>query len=108
MQVDISFSVAKVYDFKEWVDIVKGEDFVIHTDAANKIHFFSNNDEVLSLKEEGKDIKGNAKEIGNSTILIMDENYTRLKTIQINVVATVDMVSSIGLSTGDPVLKTEP
>lgn len=101
MQVDISFAVAKVYDIKEWLDIVKDQEFIIHTDATTKIIFFSNNDEVLSLKEEGKDIRGITKEIGSSTILIMDDKYTRLRTIQINVVATVEMTSTLGVTFGN-------
>jgi hypothetical protein len=102
MKVDISLDNVKVYNIEDRVDIVKGEKFSLFTDATQPIHFFSNNDFVLDLKDTGKDLEGEAKEIGTSTILMMDSDFQRLKTININVVASVEMVSNLGITFGQP------
>lgn len=102
MKVDISFTNAKVYDILDKVDIVKGEDFILHTDSTTPLEFFANNDPVLTLIQDESDIKGTAESVGSSTIIIMDANLNRLKILHINVVETVEMTSTLGLTVGNP------
>lgn len=104
MQVDISFEFAKVYNIEK-VDIVKGQKFNLFTDTEG-VRWFSENDPVLSFKVIGKDVEGQAEEIGVSTILIMDAAYAILKTLLITVVdAIIPMATSLGATVDETVIK---
>lgn len=106
MKINFVFDFAKIY-YPEFtadinIDIVKGQPFEIHTDSPTDIDFTANNDPVLDLIDDGKNIKAVAAQVGISRIIIMDSNLSHLKVIYINVVETVDMVSTLGLTVGNP------
>lgn len=103
MQIDVSFDFAKVYNIEK-VDVVKGQSFSFQADADGE--WFSNNDEVLSLKVIGRDAQATADTIGTTTILILDEAFTILKTLTVNVVSEiVQRAVTLGATSGTPVLK---
>ena len=104
MTVDIAFDFAKVYNI-ERVDIVKGQNFKLFTDFENG-RFFSDNDEVLSIKPVGTTVHGEALAVGASTILIMDSQLNIQKNLTINVLdAIVDPAASLGIEAGNPINK---
>lgn len=104
MQVDISFDFAKIYNIEK-ADIVVGQRFTLLTDYEGG-RYFSENDPVLTLKPMGKDVEGEANEIGTSTILIMDNAYAILKTLTINVVsAIIPMATNLGATVDETVIK---
>lgn len=109
MKINIVFDFAKVYyhDFPEdiYIDVVKGQPFGIHTDSTTDIDFSANNDPVLDLLNDGKNIKAVAAQIGKSRIIIMDNNLAHLKIVYVNVVETVDMISTLGVTIGTDVDK---
>lgn len=104
MQVDISFDFAKIYNIEK-ADIVIGQKFTLLTDFDGG-RWFSDQDQVLSLKVVGRDAQGTASEVGTSTILIMDSTFAIQKQITINVVQEiVPMAQSLGVVAEQPVLK---
>jgi hypothetical protein len=104
MQVDISFDFAKVYNIEK-VDIVVGQKFTLITDYDGG-RYFSENDPVLSLKPIGRDVEGEANEVGTSTILIMDASFVILKTLTIQVVeAIAPLASTLGVTAGSAIQK---
>jgi hypothetical protein len=101
MTVDIAFDFAKVYNI-ERADIAVGQKFKLFTDFENG-RFFSDNDQVLSLRPNGKEVEGTADEVGDTTILIMDDQFTIQKKLTIKVVeAIVDPAASLGITAGEP------
>jgi len=103
MQVDVSFEFAKVYNI-DTIDVVMGQKFSFQADGDGQ--WFSNNDEVISLKVTGKEAQVSADTIGSTTILIMDEVFAILKTLTVNVVAEiVQQAVTLGATLGTPVLK---
>lgn len=101
MQIDIALTNAKIYNIEK-ADIVKGEEFTLYSDFDNG-RWFSDNDEVISLKVSGKDAEAKANENGTTTILIMDSAFAIQKTITINVVDEISpMAASLGASAGPP------
>lgn len=103
MRVDISFAKAKVYNVDRMVDVVVGEVFSIFTDSGIDLKFFSDNDQVLDLQMTAREGKGTAKEVGTSTILIMDQGYVVHKQLEIRVVdAIIDPATNLNVSFGQP------
>lgn len=109
MKINIVFDFAKIYyhDFTQDIniDVVTGQSFEIHTDSKTDIDFSANNDPVLDLINDGKNIKAKADNIGKSRIIIMDSNLSHLKIIYVNVVESVEMVSTLNISFGPEELK---
>lgn len=105
MQADISFEFAKTYNVEK-VDVVKGQKFTINTDFDSPSKWFSDNDPVLSLMVEGSSADAEAKELGSSTILIMDEQFNIAKTLTIRVVQSIEpMATDLNVSAGEAKLK---
>lgn len=104
MTVDIAFDFAKAYNI-ERADIVMGQAFKLFTDFEGG-RFFSDNDEVLSIKPVGTTVQGSALAVGTSTILIMDSQLNIQKNLTINVVeAIVDPAASLGPEAAPPIPK---
>jgi len=80
MQVDVSFEFAKVYNI-DTIDVVKGQKFSFQVDGDGR--WFSDNDDVLSLKVTGKEAEASADAEGTTTILIMDESFAIQKTLTV-------------------------
>lgn len=100
MQVDVSFSIAKVYDVNNF-DVVKGEKFKLFTQLTQASNWFSDNDPVLDLVVTGNSAQAEAKILGQSVILIMDENFTILKKLIVKVVdAIVEPATDLGITAG--------
>lgn len=103
MQIDVSFDFAKVYNV-DTIDVVKGQKFSFQADGDGR--WFSDNDEVISLKVTGKEAQVSADTVGLTTILIMDDTFTTLKTLTVNVVSEiVQQAVTLGATSGNPVLK---
>lgn len=108
MVVDFSTNKVKVYNIDRRVDIVKGEEFALITDATADmgIRFFAENDKVLELDFKETEGTGIAKEIGTSTVTIFTKtDYQVLKELEINVVASIEQVSALNVTFGQPELK---
>jgi len=106
MQVDLSLSNAKIYNIFEVMDIKLGETFLLTTDAASPVLFFSNNDAVLSLVESDTTVSGTTTAIGSADILVMDQGLGILKKLIINVVAAiVEPATDLNVSSEPPVPK---
>lgn len=104
MQVDIVFDFAKVYNIDR-ADVVQGQSFELMTDYDNG-RWLSENDEVLSIKVNGKDAKLQALEVGLSTIIIADQALVHQKQIIINVVEKIEpMAATLNVTAGQPVRK---
>lgn len=105
MQVDISLDNARIYNIEK-ADIVKGQKFTLNSDYAETSHWFSDEDQVLSIKVTGSTAQVEAKELGKSTILIMNADYDSIKTLTFNVVESIEpMATDIGVSAAEPVNK---
>lgn len=105
MQIDISFDFAKVYNIEKF-DVVKGQKFLLTPDSTDDLKWFSDNDPVLSLKVSSKNVNGEATELGESTILIMDKNFSELKKLTVRVVDSIEQAATdLGLSAGEPIPK---
>lgn len=104
MRVDVSFDFAKVYNIERF-DVVIGQNFTLLSDFDNG-KWFSDNDPVLSLRVNGKDVDAKAVEKGTTTILIMNTEHVIQKTLTINVVDEIlPMAASLGVTAGTPVPK---
>lgn len=114
MQVDVSFEFAKVYNVDKQIDVVRGEAFKLTTDLTGKTKWFSDQDQVLSLKqsdkegengdEVGAEIKAEA--LGTSTILIMNENFGIIKELTVVVVDAINpMAVSLQAQAGAAIQK---
>lgn len=101
MNIDIQFSFAKIYSIEK-SDIVKGQSFSLISDDTESRKWFVDNDEVLSQKVNGSIAEYTADNIGESTILIMDDNFTTLKKLTIKVVPSLEQATSLGASAGQP------
>lgn len=107
MQVDVSFSNAKVYDINKF-DVVLGQKFLLTTDSADRLRWFSDQDAVLSLSDDGITADVEATGLGESTILLMDGLFTKLKELTIKVVSAIsEPAKSLGLTADAPILKAE-
>lgn len=104
MTVDIAFQFAKVYSI-ERADIVAGQSFKLFTDFENP-RWFSDNDPVLSLSINGKEIEGKAEQAGVATLLIMDSNLQIQKKLSITVVEEIkDPAVDLGITAGSAIEK---
>jgi hypothetical protein len=81
MQVDISFEFAKVFNIDKLVHVAKGQQFSIFTDSTDKVNFFSNNDATLAINASDNAADITATGLGESILLIMDANFTIVKTL---------------------------
>ena len=103
MQIDVSFDFAKVYNIDN-IDVVKGQKFSFQADGEGR--WFSDNDEVISYKVTGKEAQVSADTVGLTTILIMDDTLTTIKTLTVNVIdEIVQKAVTLGATSGTPVLK---
>ncbi len=104
MQVDVSFDFAKVYNIDK-IDVVTGQKFTLLTDFEGG-RWFSDQDQVLSLKVLGRDAEAIAGELGTSTILIMDSSFTIQKQLTIKVVdAITPMAQTLNATAETPISK---
>ena len=104
MQVNIAFNFAKIYDITSF-DVVKGQKFQLQSDFDNG-RWFADNDPVLSLNVHGPNADAEATEIGQTTILIMDDLLHIKKQVNINVVQEVfEIASTLDPAFGNPILK---
>lgn len=105
MQVDVTFDFAKAYNIEK-IDVAKGQKFTLNTDYAEPSKWFSDNDPVLALKVSGNNAEAEAKEVGTSTVLIMNSAFGIEKTLTINVVEQViPMAVDLGVSADESVNK---
>jgi hypothetical protein len=103
MRIDIAFDFAKVYNI-DMADVVLGQKFTLLSDSDGR--WFSDNDPVLSFKVNGKEIEAEAKELGTTTILIMDDNFAIQKQFTIKVVPEIlALATTLNATAGTPVLK---
>lgn len=106
MIVDLSLSNAKIYNIFEVMDIKQGEHFLLTTDSADPVMFFSNNDSVLGLTESPTTVSGEALSVGTADILIMNTGLAILKKLVINVVtAIVEPATALNVTAEPPVPK---
>lgn len=107
MQVDVSFSFAKVYNIEKF-DVVLGQKFSIITDYGSPKSWFADNDPVLSITVNGKDADIEATAKGTSIIKFFDAEDQLLKKISITVVdAILEPAASLGITSEAPVPKTD-
>lgn len=103
MQVDISFEFAKIYNIQKWVHVVKCQKFSLFTDATTPILFFSDNDPVLGLSANGASVDMEATNLGDSTLLIMDEGHNILKELVFSVVdLIIEPAKDLGINADKP------
>jgi len=106
MQVDIAFAIAKVYNIDKKVDVVQGQMFTISTDLEGPAKWFSDNDPVLNINQQGNNASVTAAELGTSTILIVGTDYGVIKEIQITVVDGVSQAAvALNATSGQPIEK---
>jgi hypothetical protein len=105
MQVDITFEFAKAYNVEK-IDVVKGQKFTINTDYTEPSKWFSDSDPVLSLVVDSGSAEAEAKELGLSTILIMNSGFEIQKTLTIKVVSSIEpMATALDVTTGESIEK---
>lgn len=105
MNVDVSFSNAKVYNIERF-DVVIGQKFSLFTDSAEPIKWFSDNDPVLAISANGMNADIEATGLGESIIFIMDAAFTVIKKLTIKVVSAIlEPAATLGLSSDPPVDK---
>ncbi len=105
MNVDISFDFAKIFNIQKWVHVVKGQKFSLFTDAEGEIKFFTDNDPVLNLSPTGPNVDIEATELGDSTLLILDNNFSVIKEIVFSVVSSINPAEKLGLTADAAVSK---
>jgi hypothetical protein len=102
MKVDVTFSVGKAYDISK-IEVEQGEDFSLNTDATEPIKLFSDNDPALDIVQGGNGVEIHAGKIGKSTVLIMNNGFQTLKTVEIEVVEKVEAAATtLNLSADQP------
>lgn len=99
MTINVIFDFAKVFDIDTF-EVAIGEKFVLSAQADERSNptdtsWFSNNDKVLSLEQNGSDANCQATDIGSSIILIMDAGLITLKKIAIKVVQDVSHAQTL-------------
>jgi hypothetical protein len=105
MQVDITFEFAKVYNVEK-IDVVKGQKLTINTDFSEPSKWFSDSDPVLSLLVDGASAEAEAKDLGISTILIMNSGFEIQKTLTIKVVSSIEpMATALDVTAGETIEK---
>lgn len=105
MKVNIIFQAVKIYDVRDRLDVVIGQDFIIELEdtEAGVPEIFTNKDPVLGIDNDGA--HASALSLGESIIRFMD-GATVVKDLLINVVtATHPNATTLGLSLGQPVPK---
>lgn len=95
MVVDVLFKFAKVYDITK-LDVVKGESFSLIANLDPTMHWFSDNDPVLEITSNTDIV---AREVGHSTLLILNETFNVVKQIDVTVVDGVDQAKSLNVKT---------
>lgn len=105
MQVDILFDFARVYNINTF-DVVKGQKFALVTDLKAPSRWFSDNDPVLSMIVKDNSAEAEATELGQTSILILGLDLSKLVEIKINVVEKIARpVTDLGLTADSPILK---
>lgn len=106
MQVNVLFEFAAVFNVDHVINVVKGQKFSLETDVDQKSQWFTDNDPVLTLKVAGSNAEVEALEIGTSTVLILNPDFSVIKKLVINVVDEIKhQATSLNLVAGEPVLK---
>lgn len=103
MNIDVLFSVAKVYNVKK-IDVLKGQVFDVLTDAPAETRWFSDNDAVLSIVDNGQRANITALSSGKSTILFMDNGDGVTDKMVINVVDSLEPAAALN-ATGEAIPK---
>ena len=106
MQVDVTFSNAKVYDINR-IDIKLGEKFTLSTSGDGSEDLFSDNDPVLDLTTNGTNVTGTAAQIGTSKLKWINTAGTGIiKDVVINVLSEIlPPASDLGLSADSAIPK---
>jgi len=102
MKIDALFSNALVYDVQYRIDVLKDTIFTLFLDDATGIEVFSNNDEVLSIGNDGAEIGVKADTVGTSKIRFMQDS-TIVRELQIVVLEQLGPpAASLGVEAGSP------
>lgn len=108
MKVDASFAFAKVYNVDKQIDVVLGQEFTLTTDTPAK--WYSDNDVVLDVAQDGNNGRVTAKGLGISSIIMTTgtpgKDFVIWKEIEVRVIAEVETPAvSLGATAGPAVLK---
>jgi tRNA A58 N-methylase Trm61 len=101
MKADLVLDNVKAYDIEKF-DIKKGQTCRVVLDTPDPTRWFSDADEVLSVKVMGTEATITANEVGECEIQLQQGEAT-VKRLQVRVYDQV--VSSLGIGFGQPVLK---
>jgi len=102
MKIDALFSNALVYDVQSRIDVLKDTTFTLFLDDATDIEVFSNNDEVLSIGNDGAEIAVKADTVGDSKIRFM-QGSTIVRELLIVVLTELGRPAvNLGVSAGEP------
>jgi hypothetical protein len=107
MKVDITFSIAKVYNVEDVIDVEVGQLFRMETDYTEPLLWFTFNDPVLSLiqNEDGSAV-AESKQIGKSIILLMTPSFQLLKKLTVTCLNEIgNPAVTLGLTAENPVQK---
>lgn len=106
MQVDVSFSVGRVYNVARRIDVVQGEAFSLDVmNLEGTVHWFSDNDPVLDMVVTGNAARIVAQTPGTSIIQLQAADFSVVKVLEIRVVTSVDQAEQLNTTAGGPVLK---
>lgn len=106
MLVDVVFTNAKVFNV-EHMEVVTGQKFTLLTDFTGTSRWFSDNDAVLGITQNGNNADVSADTLGESTILIFDALNigTPLKTLFIKIVSSTEQAANLNTVAGKAVSK---
>lgn len=102
MKIDALFVSSLVYDVQYRIDVLKDSIFTLFLDTPEGIEVYSNNDEVLSIGNDGAEIAIKADALGTSKIRFM-QGTTIVRELQIVVLDVLGApAASLGVEPGQP------
>lgn len=103
-KVNVAFAKAKADNVEGKIYLVVGQKAKINVvDQIEPIDWFSNNDPVLDIRENGFDAEVEAKEVGNVKIYLMTETEEIVKHIDISIVEEIeDIATALNPSANTP------
>jgi hypothetical protein len=101
MKTALRLQNARVYDVKDYFDILIGQQFALDvTEQSTPVQFFSNNDKAIDFEPGEMTVTGVAKNVGTCILIIMDSNYTAIKRMTITIFEVE--ANRIGIVAGEP------
>lgn len=102
MKIDALFVSSLVYDVQYRIDVLKDSIFTLFLDTPEGIEVYSNNDEVLSIGNDGAEIAIKADTVGTSKLRFM-QGEAIVRELQIVVLESLGPpAANLGIEAGKP------